>query len=217
MKRILLLCTIACGLGISTLAREKKPVKGNKILTSLKKDSLGTEVQKIVKDATRKKGLFNVFFNEKTGKLYFQIPDSAFSNEKWLDCKELKSVIIPDTVTTIGKCAFFGCENLASITLPNSLTEIGEYAFYGCEKLTSIIIPNSVVEIGRAAFECCGSLKTITLPASLTKIGISLFFYCGALETIYVPEDYVHFFKNELVGKGAFLHEPHPQIVAFKE
>lgn len=79
MKRILLLCTIACGLGISTLAREKKPVKGNKILTSLKKDSLGTEVQKIVKDATRKKGLFNVFFNEKTGKLYFQIPDSAFS------------------------------------------------------------------------------------------------------------------------------------------
>ena len=145
------------------------------------------------------------------------ISDSAFSEQKWLDSKELKSIIIPDTVTRIGDCAFFGCENLTSIVLPDSITEIGEYAFYGCEKLTSIIIPNSVVEIGQAAFECCKSLKTITMSASLTKIGISLFFYCYELETIFVPNNSVEFFKNALKEKGAFLHVPHPQILPLKE
>ena len=145
------------------------------------------------------------------------IPDSAFSEQKWLDSKELKSIVIPNLVTRIGDCAFFGCENLTSIVLPDSITEIGEYAFYGCEKLTSIVIPNSVVEIGQAAFECCKSLKTITLPTSLTKIGISQFFYCYALETIIVPGDRVEFFKKTLIEQGAFLHEPHPQIIALAE
>ena len=146
-----------------------------------------------------------------------EIPDSAFSSQEWLDSNELKSVMIPDSVTRIGDCAFFGCKNLETITLPSNLTEIGEYAFYGCEKLTSIVIPNSVVEIGQAAFECCKSLKTITLPASLTKIGISQFFYCYALETIIVPGDRVEFFKKTLIEQGAFLHEPHPQIIALAE
>ena len=146
-----------------------------------------------------------------------EIPDSAFSSQEWLDSNELKSVMIPDTVTRIGDCAFFGCKNLETITLPSNLTEIGEYAFYGCEKLTSIVIPNSVVEIGQAAFECCKSLKTITLPASLTKIGISQFYYCYALETIIVPGNCVEFFKKTLIEQGAFLHEPHPQIIALAE
>ena len=145
------------------------------------------------------------------------IHDSAFSIQEWLDSKELESIVIPESVTRIGDCAFFGCENLTSIVLPDSITEIGEYAFYGCKKLTSIIIPNSVVEIGQAAFECCKSLKTITLPASLTKIGISQFFYCYALETIFVPNNSVEFFKIALEEKGAFLHEPHPQILPLKE
>ena len=145
------------------------------------------------------------------------IPDSAFSEQKWSDSKELKSIVIPDSITRIGDCAFFGCENLTSIVLPDSITEIGEYAFYGCEKLTSIIIPNSVVEIGQAAFECCKSLKTITLPESLTKIGISQFFYCYALETIFVPKNRVGFFKKELIDKGGFLHVPNPKILPLKE
>lgn len=146
-----------------------------------------------------------------------EIHDSAFSKQKWLDSEELKSIVIPDTVSHIGDCAFFGCENLTSIVLPDSITKIGEYAFYGCEKLTSIIIPNSVVEIGQAAFECCKSLKTITLPGTLKKIGISQFFYCYALETIFVPNNSVEFFKKELIEKEAFLHEPHPQILPLKE
>lgn len=46
-----------------------------------------------------------------------EIPDSAFSSQEWL---ELKSVMIPDTLTRIGDCAFFGCKNLETITLPSN-------------------------------------------------------------------------------------------------
>ena len=46
-------------------------------LSILKRDSVGSDLAKIKKDATMKKGLFTVYFNEKTGKLYFSVPESA--------------------------------------------------------------------------------------------------------------------------------------------
>lgn len=53
---------------------------------------------------------------------------------------------IPDSVKSIGDCAFFGCSGLKSVTIPDSVTSIGEDAFYGCTSLTSITIPDSVTE-----------------------------------------------------------------------
>ena len=50
-----------------------------------------------------------------------------------------ESVIIPDTVKTIGDYAFGECSSLTSITIPNSVTAIGNRAFYWCKSLTSVI------------------------------------------------------------------------------
>lgn len=50
----------------------------------------------------------------------------------------IKTVVIEDGVTTIGKMAFYDCSNLAEVTIPNSVTTIGDYAFAFCTSLKQI-------------------------------------------------------------------------------
>lgn len=98
---------------------------------------------------------------------------------------KLRSVDIPNTVTSIGMGAFSGCPLLASVTLPNSITGIGIGAFAGCESLTSIIIPDGVTVLS-GTFEGCKSLKSIILPASITTINSSAFDNCTDLNSIII-------------------------------
>lgn len=78
-------------------------------------------------------------------------------------CTSLTSVIIPDSVTTIGTRAFFSCTNLTSVIIPDSVTRINDYAFSGCESLTSVYIPSSVTNIYECAFSDCSSLTSFTV------------------------------------------------------
>ncbi len=75
--------------------------------------------------------------------------------------KTATSFAIPNSVTSIGKGAFFNCTSLTSITIPDGVTSIGGDAFSCCESLTSITIPDSVTSIGNSAFYDCTSLTTI--------------------------------------------------------
>ena len=73
----------------------------------------------------------------------------------------IKSVIIENSVTSVGDSAFEYCTNLTSVKIPNSVTSIGDYAFDGCTSLTSVTIPNSVTSIVLGAFSDCTSLTSI--------------------------------------------------------
>ena len=53
-----------------------------------------------------------------------------------------KNTIIPNSVTTIGKSAFFKCNSLSSVVIPNKVSNIGNAAFYGCTGLTSVTSQN---------------------------------------------------------------------------
>lgn len=66
--------------------------------------------------------------------------------------KELKSLTIGESVTSIGSDAFRDCSGLTSVVIPNSVIEIGAGAFSGCSGLTSVTIPDNVKSIGSSAF-----------------------------------------------------------------
>lgn len=76
--------------------------------------------------------------------------------------------------------------NTTTYNIPNTVTEIGKSAFYYCSKMTSITIPDSVTTIGAGAFEGCSSLTEITIPQSVTSIGADAFLHCGNLTAINI-------------------------------
>lgn len=105
------------------------------------------------------------------------------------DCKELTSVVIPNTVTCISWDAFSGCSGLKSIVIPNSVTEIESEAFRGCSGLTNIVIPESVKKIDLSAFAGCTGITSIVIPKSVREISWhSSFFGCRNLTSIVVEE-----------------------------
>ena len=95
----------------------------------------------------------------------------------------IKTLVLPSGMTTIGNYAFYGCNGLTSVTIPNSVTIIGYNAFDYCSGLTgALTIPNSVTSIGVEAFRYCSGLTgALTIPNSVTTIGGSAFRYCSGL------------------------------------
>jgi len=99
-------------------------------------------------------------------------------------CKNLTSATIPDSVTSIGRAAF-GYTNLTSVIIPDGVTSIGDGVFTFCESLTSVDIPDSVASIGRGAFSSSG-LVSIIIPDSVTNIGEEAFGWCSGLTNIAI-------------------------------
>ncbi|MBP3369985.1 MAG: leucine-rich repeat domain-containing protein, partial [Clostridia bacterium] len=100
------------------------------------------------------------------------------------NCSKLTSVVIPDSVTSIGSSAFFNCDSLTSVTIGDSVESIGSYAFCECDSLTSVVIPDSVTSIGSDTFYGCDSLTSVTIPDSVTSIGSYAFYRCTSLTSI---------------------------------
>ncbi len=150
------------------------------------------------------------------------IPNSVTSIGRYAfyKCSGLTSVTIPNSVTSIGSAAFSGCSDLTSVTIPNSVTSIGDYAFRGCSGLTSVTIGNSVTSIGDFAFYGCSGLTSVTIGNSVTDIGIYAFRECSGLQNVYcyaenVPSKSSNAFYSSNY-KNAILHVPAASIENYK-
>lgn len=117
------------------------------------------------------KNLKHVVWDDK----FTTIPDNAFYGCLWVTSVgpigSGASVEIPDTVETIGFCAFMWCENLEEVTLPNGLKRIKSSAFGECEKLQMPTIPDSVYEIGDNAFPGQENIYRFDISSSLAYMG----------------------------------------------
>ena len=110
----------------------------------------------------------------------------------------IKSVVLPQGLTSIGGCAFDGCRNLPSITIPSGVTSIGNRAFRNCAILAEVTLPAGVTSIGRNAFEGCAAFTEMTIPDGVTRINAGTFKDCGALSSVTIPDNVTY------IGESAF-------------
>lgn len=96
------------------------------------------------------------------------------------------TVIIPDTVTTIGNSAFKNCTYLNSITIGSGVTSIEAMAFSGCTSLTSITIPDGVTTISNRLLQLDKNLLSVTIGSGVTSIGDYAFYGCTSLTSITI-------------------------------
>ena len=121
-----------------------------------------------------------------------------FAHHLFMNNEEIKDLIIPNSVTSIGKWSFSGCSGLTTITIPNSVTSIGWGAFSDCSGLTSVTIPNSVTSIGNSAFSGCSGLTSVTIHNNVTSISDWAFHNCSGLTSVTIPNSVTS------IGNAAF-------------
>ena len=129
-----------------------------------------------------------------------EIPAYAFEN-----CSSLTSIVISDSVTSIGYRAFYNCSGLTNIEIPASVTSIGSSAFEGCSNLLSVYITDIAAwcnisfagswedgysnPLYYAKDLYINSIKTTSLeiPNTVSSIGAYAFINCEALTAVQIP------------------------------
>lgn len=104
------------------------------------------------------------------------IPEGAFAY-----CKNLKTIKLPSTITSIGDEAFYNCQSLTNIEGLDkcNLKSIGSAAFSNCKALENLDFSQSTfTDVPSKAFNGCSALAKITLPNTLTTIGGYAFYAC---------------------------------------
>ena len=139
----------------------------------------------------------------------------------------ITSLVIPDSIASIGGGAFAGCTSLETLVMGNGVTAIGgnnttaidtsDYdgyasygAFGGCLSLKTVRFSERLLSIGNQSFAECRALEEVTLPDSLQSIGVQCFYHAKALTRASFGT------KLETVGLYAFAACPELQAVTFR-
>ena len=150
-----------------------------------------------------------------------EMPNYDFWNgclPPWFDYHEsIKTIIVENSVTSIGDWAFVASYNLTSIMLPNSITSIGDYAFSGFYSLTSITLPTNLTYIGNDVFfgitmgwgpYLSSIITNAVIPPmangafkSISK-NISIYIPCGSYNSYINASGWGDYFTNIIMPEG---------------
>jgi len=99
--------------------------------------------------------------------------------------KKDKSYSVPFGVTSICEAAFDNCKDLESVTIPDSVTSLGYSVFYKSSGLKNVTIGEGITTINPTTFAYCDALESITIPKSVNEIGYSAFSGCYSLKNVF--------------------------------
>ena len=123
----------------------------------------------------------------------------------WFDqMVNIKTIVVGEGITKIGKGVFLGLESVTSASLPDGLKSIDDSAFEECVNLKNVNIPEGVESIGNESFYKC-ALESLELPDSIKTIGEKAF-VSGNFESIELPSGITRL-ENGALGSCEYLNE----------
>ena len=133
-------------------------------------------------------------------------PDYDYTSDiPWYShINEIKSVIVEDGITGLGKSSFYKSTSIQSVKLADSVRSIGEMCFFRNGSLEKIELGNGLTSIGEAAFSV-SNLKKVSLPIGITHIESDTFYGCKQLESINLEH-------VKSIGRKAFPFKPIERI-----
>ncbi len=114
------------------------------------------------------------------------------------DCFGLKSITLPQSVTSVGDFAFANNCSVKTVSGGDNVQTVGSYAFYRCSTLTAVTIPAATASVGEYAFAYCTALKTVDIAQGLVSLGRNAFYFCPALTGVELPD------TLQFIGESAF-------------
>ena len=113
--------------------------------------------------------------------------DTYIEDNAFYGCTAMVSMIIPESITSIGQFAFQSC-SFTEIKIHDGITSIGYGAFANSSYYTSLTIGKGVTSIGDRAFQNGYALTSIICKATTAPIIQSSTFYSVKTGgTLYVP------------------------------
>lgn len=123
------------------------------------------------------------------------------------------ATVIPASVKSIARDAFFYCSMVEHIDVPEGVERIGSEAFWGCGSLKSISLPESLVGLGYHAFRNCCSLASVKIPKNVKEIGEGNIF-AGCFGLVSVSVDKANAFYDSRSGCNGIVRKADSTLVA---
>ena len=139
------------------------------------------------------------------------IGESAFRHCWSLPSQEVQKLLVG--CTSIGEAAFYEGRNITTLTIPNTVTTIGNQAFEACTALTDVTFTGTdankvqLSSLGEKAFKDCYELVNFNLQTetpNFTSMGDYCFERCHKLSTTAVNSNILHSFQGKIINQGVF-------------